>query len=81
MRTPEERAKATIQVAQHFDQAAQEKLAKLDRETPLYFHCHHGGRSQQAAEHYLRQGFKQVYNVVGGIDAWSREVDPSTPRY
>jgi monothiol glutaredoxin len=57
--------KAKIEGAQHFDQGAQEKLAKLDRATPLYFHCHHGGRSQQAAEHYLRQGFKEVYNVAG----------------
>jgi monothiol glutaredoxin len=81
VRTHEEREKARIEGAQHFDQAAQEKLAKLDRQTPLYFHCHHGGRSQQAAEHYLRQGFKQVHNVVGGIDAWSVQIDPSVARY
>jgi monothiol glutaredoxin len=81
VRTEQERQKAKISGAQHFDQAAQEKLAKLDRGTPIYFHCHHGGRSQQAAEHYLRQGFKEVYNVVGGIDAWSQEIDPSVPRY
>ncbi len=81
VRTPDERATAKLEAAQHFDQAAQDKLAKLDRDTPLYFHCHHGGRSQQAAEHYLRQGFKKVYNVVGGIDAWSVEIDPKLPRY
>jgi monothiol glutaredoxin len=81
VRTENEREKAKIASAQHFDQAAQEKLAKLDKGTPLYFHCHHGGRSQQAAEHYLRQGFKEVYNVAGGIDAWSREVDQSVARY
>jgi monothiol glutaredoxin len=81
VRTAEERAKARIEGAQHFDQAAQDKLAALARETPIYFHCHHGGRSQQAAEHYLRQGFTSVYNVTGGIDAWSAEVDPSVPRY
>jgi monothiol glutaredoxin len=81
VRTEQERQKAKIAGAQHFDQAAQEKLAKLDRSTPIYFHCHHGGRSQQAADHYLRQGFKEVYNVVGGIDAWSQEIDPSVPRY
>lgn len=81
VRTDEERAKASIRGAQPFDQAAQQKLGGLDRDTPLYFHCHHGGRSQQAAEHYLRQGFKRVHNVVGGIDAWSREIDPKVPRY
>lgn len=81
VRTNEERATAKIAGAQPFDQAAQDKLAKLDKATPLYFHCHHGGRSQQAAEHYLRQGFKQVHNVAGGIDAWSVEVDPTVARY
>jgi monothiol glutaredoxin len=81
VRTPDERATAKIEGAQHFDQGAQEKLAKLSKDTPLYFHCHHGGRSRQAAEHYLRQGFKKVFNVAGGIDAWSVEVDPSVKRY
>jgi monothiol glutaredoxin len=81
VRTPEERAKASIQGAQHFDAAAQQKLAALSKDTPIYFHCHHGGRSQQAAEHYLRQGFKNVHNVAGGIDAWSTQVDSSVARY
>jgi len=81
VRTKDERETAKIASAQHFDQAAQEKLAKLDKATPIFFHCHHGGRSQQAAEHYLRQGFKSVHNVAGGIDAWSVEVDPGIARY
>ncbi|MDB4985707.1 MAG: glutaredoxin, partial [Myxococcaceae bacterium] len=41
VRTPDERAKAKIDGAQHFDQAAQDKLAKLDKDTPVFFHCHH----------------------------------------
>jgi len=57
------------------------KLSKLPKDTPLVFHCHHGQRSQQAAMHFLELGFRTVYNVVGGIEAWSREVDPSIPRY
>jgi monothiol glutaredoxin len=81
VRTPEERNIVQLPQAQPFDKAAQEKLAKLDRNTPIYFHCHHGGRSQQAAEHYLRQGFKHVFNVVGGIDAYARDIDPELPRY
>jgi len=81
VRTADERNTAKLAQAQHFDQAAQDKLQKLDRDTPLYFHCHHGGRSQQAAEHYLRQGFKRVYNVLGGIDAWAAEIDKSMKRY
>jgi monothiol glutaredoxin len=47
----------------------------------LVFHCHHGGRSQRAAEHFAALGFTNVWNVAGGIDAWSQEVDPSVPRY
>jgi len=81
VRTKDERDKAKIETAQHFDQTAQEKLAKLDKNTPIFFHCHHGGRSQQAAEHYLRQGFSQVHNVSGGIDAWAVEIDPKVSRY
>ena len=51
------------------------------RTPPLAFHCHHGGRSRAAAEHFLKQGFKNVYNLAGGIDAWSKDVDPSIKRY
>ncbi|MET0284557.1 MAG: rhodanese-like domain-containing protein, partial [Polyangiales bacterium] len=81
VRTPDERAKAVIEGAQHFDNAAQQKLASLDKDTPIFFHCHHGGRSQQAADHYLRQGFKNVHNVAGGIDAWSTQIDSKVARY
>ncbi len=43
--------------------------------------CHHGARSLQVA-HYLESvGFERVINLEGGIDAWSLEVDPATPRY
>ena len=47
----------------------------------LVFHCHHGGRSQRAAEYFRDQGFRNVHNLVGGIDAWSQEIDSSVPRY
>ena len=52
----------------------------LPKHTPLAFLCHHGGRSQQAAEHFRQMGFGEVYNIVGGIDAWA-DVDPSVPKY
>ena len=51
------------------------------RDTKLVFYCHTGVRSAQAAEHFRRQGFSDVYNVVGGIDAWSKRVDSSVPVY
>jgi len=50
-----------------------------DRETVVY--CHHGVRSAHAIG-YLRQcGFENLHNLTGGIDRWSLEVDPKTPRY
>jgi rhodanese-related sulfurtransferase len=58
---------------------AAEKLA--DPGQPLLIHCHHGGRSGQATEFLLRNGYSDVTNVGGGIDAWSLEIDPSIPRY
>ncbi len=56
-----------------------EKLT--DPAQPLLIQCHHGGRSTRAAEFLLRQGFADVTNLAGGIDAWSVEIDPSVPRY
>jgi adenylyltransferase/sulfurtransferase len=51
------------------------------RERPIVVHCHHGGRSRRACELLRAKGFQRVENLAGGIDAWSREVDPSVPRY
>ena len=57
------------------------ELLAMDRATPLVFQCHHGMRSLQAAEQFVRKGFRYVYNLNGGIDGWSASVDPSVPRY
>jgi rhodanese-related sulfurtransferase len=43
--------------------------------------CHHGGRSAQVAQWLARNGRERVHNLAGGIDAWSRLVDPAVPRY
>ena len=43
--------------------------------------CHHGARSQHVAAFLNQRGFADVANVAGGIDAWSRQVDPTVPRY
>ncbi len=51
------------------------------KDAPIVFQCHHGGRSQAAAEAYVQRGFTKVFNLAGGIDAWSREIDSSIPRY
>jgi monothiol glutaredoxin len=81
VRTPEEHARANIAGARLLDDEAVKHVTGLDKDTPLVFHCHHGGRSQAAAERFVRDGFKRVYNLTGGIDAWSTAVDPSVPRY
>jgi monothiol glutaredoxin len=56
-------------------------LSGLKRGAPIALHCHHGIRSRAAAEELLRQGFTSVYNLEGGIEAWSTQVDPSVPHY
>jgi rhodanese-related sulfurtransferase len=57
------------------------RLAELDRGRPLVVICHHGIRSRAAQEFLLRQGFRHVVNLSGGIDAWARRVDPSMAVY
>jgi len=81
VRTEKERATAKINAARPFDSDAQALIDGLPKDTALVFHCHHGSRSQAAAERYAAQGFMNVYNVQGGIDAWSLTVDPSVSRY
>lgn len=81
VRTLDEWTTARIAGAVLVNDGVRADIAALPKETPLYFVCHHGGRSQAAAESFLRQGWKNVYNVEGGIDAWSQQVDPSVPRY
>ncbi len=81
VRTEEERQIAAIDGARLLDQAYHDALLRLDRETPLVFQCHHGIRSQRAAEYFQQLGFTNLSNLSGGIDAWSALVDPSVPRY
>ncbi len=51
------------------------------RNRPVVVHCHHGGRSARGAALLQEQGFSQVSNLTGGIEAWSLTIDPSVPRY
>ncbi|MEZ6116128.1 MAG: rhodanese-like domain-containing protein [Pirellulaceae bacterium] len=47
----------------------------------IVVHCHHGGRSLRVTEWLLAQGFPNVQNMTGGIDAWSEQIDPTVPKY
>jgi len=80
VRPPQERAFAQLKAAFATFDAGTEALESLPKDTPLAFLCHHGNRSAQAAEHFRQAGFTEVYNILGGIDAWA-QMDPSIPRY
>lgn len=54
---------------------------ELDEEQPIAVLCHHGARSLSVANWLRQQGFENAQSVAGGIDAWSRAIDSSVPRY
>jgi rhodanese-related sulfurtransferase len=58
-----------------------QSMAKLNRDTEIIAICHHGMRSADATNFLLQQGFANVKNLVGGIDAWSTQVDGTVARY
>jgi monothiol glutaredoxin len=81
VREDEERVRALIDFARAWDREAMTLIDSLPRDTELVFHCHLGGRSLQAAEHYRRLGYTNVHNLIGGIRAWAEEIDPDVPTY
>ena len=58
----------------------EERIDSLDKSLELIVYCHHGTRSSMATEWLRARGFRAL-NLAGGIDRWSREIDPSVPRY
>ena len=58
-----------------------ELKATYGLEHPIACLCHHGMRSLQVASYLTQNGFANVVNLQGGIDAWSQQVDASVPRY
>jgi len=82
VRRDEELAVARIDGATHIPlHELEARLAELDRTRPVIALCHHGVRSESAGRLLERNGFADVSHLIGGIDAWSREIDPSVPRY
>lgn len=57
------------------------RVAELPRDVPLVVMCHHGARSYRVMAWLRAQGLANAVNLAGGIDAWSREVDPTVPGY
>ena len=57
------------------------RLGEFSRDTEIIVMCHAGGRSMRVAHFLVNQGFTNVANLVGGIDAWSQSVDATVPQY
>jgi sulfur-carrier protein adenylyltransferase/sulfurtransferase len=57
------------------------RFTELDPEKEIIIHCHAGGRSKRATEFLMKQGFKHVSNLRGGITAWANEIDHKMPQY
>lgn len=79
VRTPEEYAEGHLKGCTLMDfngPAFRDEVATLDRERPVYVYCRSGARSGRAADIMKEMGFKQVYNLEGGILAWQRQGMP-----
>ncbi len=85
VREPEEFALARIDGAQLLPMqsvpAELQRLEGLADESDLFILCHHGVRSLQVASWLRTHGVENCYSITGGIDRWSREVDPDVLRY
>lgn len=81
VRPERDRQIAPFAAARALDAQAVSDIGQMPKDTALAFLCHHGNSSRQAAEHFRGLGFTHVYNVEGGIDAWSQRVDTAVPRY
>jgi adenylyltransferase/sulfurtransferase len=56
-------------------------LERLPKDAEIVVHCHHGGRSGRATIFLLEQGYRNVFNLTGGIHAWSERIDPTVKIY
>ncbi len=62
-------------------QEVPEKLELLPHDHPLIVMCHHGGRSASVTEYLRNNGFKNAFNLEGGIDAWAASIEEEMARY
>lgn len=75
VRTPGEFTRGNIEGAKNINIAGNfsEEIQKLDKNKPVYVYCAVGGRSARAMQMMKQMGFKEVYNLMGGYNAWSRQ--------
>src|ERR1700761_7700095 len=83
VREPEEHAICRIEGARLLPmRTVPQHLQELEAEdSPIVVFCHHGVRSLSVVDWLRRQGIENCQSMAGGIDLWSREVDPEVPRY
>jgi rhodanese-related sulfurtransferase len=85
VREPEEFAMTRIEGAQLLPMqsvpAEVQRLERLADDATLVILCHHGVRSLQVASWLRQQGLDNCFSLTGGIDRWSREIDPGVARY
>jgi rhodanese-related sulfurtransferase len=82
VREPAELATAAVAGAVHIPmREVPTRLDELPRDKPLIVMCHSGGRSGRVAQYLQDFGFSNVFNLKGGIDAWSTQIDSHVPRY
>ncbi|HEX8458073.1 MAG TPA: rhodanese-like domain-containing protein [Pyrinomonadaceae bacterium] len=82
VREPEEFELARVEGAELLPLSRfSEWAGTLDAEEEIVVMCHHGIRSAQVCAYLAGQGFTKMSNLAGGIERWSREVDPHVPRY
>jgi rhodanese-related sulfurtransferase len=82
VREPFEREMAVIEPSIHIPMGEiPERFEEIPRDREVIVYCHMGTRSMMVAGFLEGRGFKSVGNLVGGIDAWSVDVDPSVQRY
>ncbi len=82
VRTPEEWEINRLPGAKHIPlDDIVSRVNELDSSDDIVVYCHHGMRSARAIGFLQKMGFSKLQNLAGGIDAWSTNVDPETPRY
>ena len=82
VRSADELALARLDGARHLPMSElPQRFGELDPQAPIAVLCHHGARSEMVARFLEKNGFSDVANVAGGIDAWSTNIDSSVPRY
>lgn len=82
VREPHELATAAIAGSHHIPmREIPGRTSELPKDQEIVVMCHHGARSARVAGFLETQGFTNVINLDGGIDAWSKQIDPSVANY